>query len=150
MKISKNGIDFIKRMEGLKLEVYSDSAGLPTIGYGHLIKKNENFITITEEIAEKLLIDDLVHAEQCINTNVKVTLNQNQFDALVSFVFNIGCNRFKTSTLLKKLNENNMIAASLEFLRWNKVTDMKTHEMRIVEGLKKRRENEKNLFLLRD
>lgn len=104
MKTSQAGIDAIKGEEQLRLKAYADSKGIMTIGYGHVILPNETFTVITEQEAEGLLRQDLATAENCINANVNVAISQNQFDALVSFVFNAGCNAFKKSTLLAEVN----------------------------------------------
>ena len=101
MKTSNNGIELIKRHEGLRLNAYKCTSGKLTIGYGHTkgVKIGQ---TITKEEAERLLREDLIVAENEINRH-NLNLNQNQFDALVSFVFNVGIGNFQTSTLLKKI-----------------------------------------------
>lgn len=104
MKTSKKGIELIKKHEGLRLEAYQCAANKWTIGYGHVILSGENLKIITKQQAEELLMKDLSIAEKCVNENVKVEISQNQFDALVSFVFNVGCGAFKSSTMLKALN----------------------------------------------
>lgn len=103
MNISRNGIEFIKKEEGLVLNAYLCPANVWTIGYGHTngVKKGDK---ITEEQAEDFLVNDLLYSERIVNKMVKVKLNQNQYDALVSFVFNVGSGNFINSTLLKKLN----------------------------------------------
>lgn len=105
-QISQNGINLIKSEEQCRLTPYRDEGGLWTIGWGHLIKPGEHFTEITQEEADNLLLNDLQDAENCVNTCVKVPIDQNQFDALVSHVFNIGEERFKNSTMLKILNSN--------------------------------------------
>ena len=101
MKTSQKGIDFIKRHEALRLNAYLDAVGVWTIGYGHT-KTAKKGMTITEAEAEKLLVDDLKYAENEINSH-NLPLKQHQFDALASFVFNVGVGAFRTSTLLKRL-----------------------------------------------
>ncbi len=150
MKVSKAGIDLVKEAEGLRLDKYFDSAGFPTIGYGHLIGNTEDLEVISASDAEDLLVKDLKSAEICVNLMVKTKLTQNQFDALVSFVFNIGCTKFKTSTMLKFINQGKFIEAANEFKRWNKMFDTHNKQYKEVLGLTKRREREKILFLLRD
>lgn len=118
MNISRNGIEFIKKEEGLVLNAYLCPANVWTIGYGHTngVKKGDK---ITEEQAEDFLVNDLLYSERVVNKMVKVKLNQNQYDALVSFVFNVGSGNFINSTLLKKLNtgaNNDEICAELR--RW--------------------------------
>lgn len=122
MDISAAGIGFIKQRELLSLVVYYDSAGLPTIGYGHLIKSGERYTKITKEQAEELLSKDSQVGVLAINQLVKVDINQSQFDALASFIFNVGVTAFRNSTLLKKLNAGDFEAAKKEFSRWDKVT----------------------------
>lgn len=141
MKTSQKGIDIIKTFEGTVLKVYKDAVGLPTIGIGHLIKKGEVFTTITQQQAEELLAKDLKQFEEGISTSVKVALTQNQFDALVSFAFNLGIGNLNSSTLLKKLNAGDIQGAANEFVRWNKASE------RVLSGLTRRRLAEKELFL---
>lgn len=141
MKTSQKGIDLIKKFEGLSLKVYDDAIGLKTIGYGHLIKKCEMFTTLTQQQAEDLLAKDLKQFEASVTTSVKVALTQNQFDALVSFAFNLGMANLNSSTLLKKLNAGDITGASNEFVRWNKAGG------KPLVGLTRRRLAEKELFL---
>lgn len=148
MKISRDGIDFIKRREGFRHKKYKDAAELPTIGYGHLIQSGENFtMPITEVEGEALLTKDLQIAERAIGRLVKIPLNQHQFDALVSFVFNVGVGHFAKSTLLKKLNAGDFVAAGGQFLVWNKVTDPKTRKKIVSGGLADRRKEEYDIFV---
>ncbi|CAK0778032.1 lysozyme [Gammaproteobacteria bacterium] len=142
LRISQAGIELVKSFEGLRLTVYKDSAGKPTIGYGHLIKSGENFAAgITEKQAELMLVADLVSAEEVVKRWVNVALTQGQFDALVSLVFNIGAGNLMKSTLLKKLNAGDVIGAADEFLRWNKAGG------KVVEGLWRRRAAERGMFV---
>ena len=141
MKTSKTGINLIKQFEGTVLKVYKDAVGKDTIGIGHLIKSGESYTTITQQQAEDLLAKDLVQFEVGVTKAVKVTLNQNQFDALVSFSFNLGLGNLNSSTLLKKLNAGDYQGASLEFERWNKAGG------KVLAGLTRRRLAEKELFL---
>lgn len=141
MKTSQKGIDIIKTFEGTVLKVYKDAVGLPTIGIGHLIKKGEVFTTITQQQAEELLAKDLKQFEEGISTSVKVALTQNQFDALVSFAFNLGIGNLNSSTLLKKLNVGDIQGAADQFPRWNKAGG------KTLAGLTRRRLAEKELFL---
>lgn len=141
MKTSENGINLIKRFEGIKLKAYKPTPNdVWTIGYGHTdgIKQGD---TITVEKATEYLRKDIQYFENAINTLVKVPLTQNQFDALVSFVFNIGVRAFKNSTMLKFLNANHMPLAAGQFDRWNKQKGV------VLEGLTVRRRVEKELFL---
>ena len=140
MKTSKKGIELIKKYEGFSSQAYHCPAGVLTIGYGHtkMVKKNDK---ITKEQAEKLLKEDLVSRELCVEKAVKVPLTQAMFDSLVSFVYNVGSGNFTTSTLLKKLNKGDYVGASNEFPRWNKARKV------VLNGLVKRREDERKLFL---
>lgn len=147
MKISNNGIELIKQFEGLSLKPYLDVVNIPTIGYGSTYYEDGTKVTlkdkpITEQRATELLefIANKTFSEN-INKVVKVPLNQNQFDALVSFAYNIGNKNFNWSTLLKKLNLSDYIGASLEFGRWNQANG------KILNGLVLRRQKEKELFL---
>lgn len=124
MKLSNNGIAFIKREEGEKLTAYQDSVGVWTIGVGHTGtvdgKSVARGMTIMQSKSTSLLISDLAWVESAINGNVKVPLTQNQYDALCSLVFNIGRNAFTGSTLLRLLNVNNYKGASDQFLQWKR------------------------------
>ena len=123
MKTGIEAIKLLKKFEqgprgGFASEVYQCSSGENTIGYGHVVLPNENFTTITEEEAEELLRKDIAIAEDAINRYVKVPLTQNRFDALVSFVFNVGVKAFKSSTLLKKLNQGLYDEIDEELAKW--------------------------------
>ena len=131
--------DIIKHHEGLVLHAYLCPAGVPTIGYGHTGGVSMGDV-ITEKKADELLKKDLRSAEYAVNKYVNVDLNQNQFDALVSFVFNLGAGNFKSSTLLRKLNFSDYDGAASEFKRWNKAGG------RVLAGLTKRRLAEEKLF----
>jgi len=124
MKLSNNGIAFIKREEGEKLTAYQDSVGVWTIGVGHTGtvdgKPVARGMTITQNKSTSLLINDLAWVESVINGNVKVPLTQNQYDALCSLVFNIGRNAFTGSTLLRLLNVNNYKGAADQLLQWKR------------------------------
>lgn len=141
MKTSENGIKLIKRFEGLKTMAYKPTLNdVWTIGYGHThgVKKGD---TITMEKATEYLKQDIEVFENAINSLVKVELNQNQFDALISFVFNVGIEAFKKSTMLKFINAGHYQLASGQFDRWNKQKGV------VLEGLTVRRRAEKELFL---
>ena len=118
MRTSDEGREFIQREEGLRLKRYRDQAGLWTIGYGHLIKPGENYRQITKEKAEQLLKEDLRSAENGVNRRVDVALNQSQFDALVSFTFNLGTTKLGVSTLLKVLNQGKYEEVPRQLKRW--------------------------------
>lgn len=140
MKVSNNGINLVKRFEGLELKAYRDSVGILTIGYGHtLAVKAADMITGAQ--ADAFLREDLQVAELIVNTNVKVKLTQGQFDALVSFVFNLGSGNFVKSTLIKKLNAGDYAGAADEFRKWVNAGGKK------LPGLVKRRAAEREVFL---
>ena len=115
------GMQLIRNFEGFVDHVYKDAVGYPTIGIGHLIKAGEIFPEeITEVEAYEILAKDLKEAEDAVNKMVKVTLRQNQFDALVSFVFNLGAGNLAGSTLLKMVNASDFNNAAGQFVRWNR------------------------------
>ena len=147
MQISKNGLDLIKQFEGFYSTPYLCPAGIPTIGYGNIFYEDGTKVTlqdnpITEQRASELL-EFIANKNfgRFVNITVKVPLNQNQFDALVSFAYNLGNGNLQQSTLLKKLNDSDYIGASLEFEKWNKSGG------KVLKGLIKRRLAEKELFL---
>lgn len=140
MKTSEAGIMLIKMFEGFSARPYDDVVGKKTIGYGHLIKDGESFTSMTDEEATILLASDLSHAEDCIETFVDVELSQNEYDALISFIFNLGCSAFKGSTLCRLLNNGNKDGASKQFPRWNKAGGKE------VAGLTRRRLAEQAMF----
>ncbi len=143
MTISQAGIDFIKGYEALRLQAYDDGVGVWTIGYGHTrgVKKGDK---ITAAQAEQYFRDDLGPFEKAINDAVTVPLQQAQYDALVSFTFNVGAGTFKSSTLLRLLNEGDYIGAANEFLKWDKAGG------KVMAGLTRRRKDEYNRFLFAD
>ena len=144
MKTSEKGIDLLKVLEegkGFSSKSYICPAGKRTIGYGHVILPEDDITEpITEEQAEDILEKDVVVAENAINKYVKVPLTQNQFDALVCFVFNVGKTNFKTSTLLKFINEQLWDKIPKQFMRWV------YHDKKIIKGLENRRKIEVRLW----
>lgn len=146
MQTSEKGIALIKEFEGCKLTAYRDSVGVWTIGYGWTQpvdgKPIRSGMTIKQETAERLLKTGLVSYESDVSRLVKVGLTQGQFDALVSFTYNLGARSLSTSTLLRKLNAGDYAGAADEFLRWNKAGG------KVLNGLTRRREAERALFLL--
>ena len=145
MQTSEKGIALIKQFEGCKLTAYQDSVGVWTIGYGWTQpvdgKPIRAGMTIKQETAERLLKTGLVIYESDVSRLVKVGLTQGQFDALVSFTYNLGARSLSTSTLLRKLNAGDYAGAADEFLRWNKAGG------KVLNGLTRRREAERALFL---
>ena len=145
MRVSQNGIDLIKHFEGLSLSSYQDVAGIWTIGYGHTGSEVGPDQEISEEEAEDLLRKDLSRFEQGVTNAVKVDINQNQFDALVSLSFNIGLSAFRSSTTLRRLNAGDYEGAAEAITWWNKATI--NGQKQVVNGLVRRRSAEKTLFL---
>lgn len=141
MKTSDDGLDIIKKHEGLRLKAYKPTKkDRWTVGWGTtagVVEGDE----ITLEEAEAFLRRDIRWAEQAVNSYVKYPLNQSQFDALVSFVYNVGATAFKNSTLLRLLNQGNCELAAAQFLRWDKQAGER------LAGLTARRKAEKELFL---
>ena len=142
MRTSQRGIDLIKRYEGLRLLAYLCPAGVPTIGYGHT-STAEMGQKITAEQADALLIRDLAGAESDV-TRLAGPLKQTQFDALVSFVFNLGASNLKSSTLLKCVKLSDKAGAVREFGRW--VFATVAGKTTRLEGLVKRRAEEALLY----
>jgi len=139
MKTSEKGLELIKKHEGLTLKAYKCPAGVWTIGYGHTGGVNPSDV-ITKEKAVEFLKEDVRESETAINGNLK-NLNQNQFDALVSFVFNTGSGNFLRSTLLKKAKVNpNERTISDEFQKWVHAAG------KVLPGLVKRRKEESELY----
>jgi len=141
MKTGTKGIALIKGFEGFKAKAYKDGGGVPTIGFGTTkgVKMGQ---VITESQAEEFLHRDMAWAEAAVTKAVKVPLNQDQFDALVCFTYNVGENAFKTSTLVKLLNAGQYTAVPTQLLRWNKDNG------KVVDGLTRRRAAEGVLFTL--
>lgn len=139
MNISDKGLDLIRRHEGCRLTAYRDSVGVWTIGYGNTTDVDPG-TTITQAEAELRLKEDAHHAETCVNNCVSVPLTQNEFDALVSFVFNLGCGALTGSTLLRKLNDSDFDGAAAQFEHWNHAGG------RVLAGLTTRRTAERELF----
>ncbi|MGN6142413.1 MAG: lysozyme [Mesorhizobium sp.] len=148
-KTSPAGRSAITQREGCVLTAYTDSAGIWTIGVGHTSAAGAPKVTkgmrITAAQADEILSHDLAAVEKTVNGAVKVALNQNEFDALVSLVFNIGGGAFKGSTLLRKLNAGDRAGAADQFLVWNKAT-VKGKKV-ALPGLTVRREAERRQFL---
>jgi len=145
MQTSDKGIALIKEFEGCKLTAYQDSVGVWTIGYGWTQpvdgKPIRAGMTIKQETAERLLKTGLVSYESDVSRLVKVGMTQGQFDALVSFTYNLGARSLSTSTLLRKLNAGDYTGAAAEFMSWNKAGG------KVLNGLTRRREAERALFL---
>lgn len=129
MKTSENGRKQITLREGEKLKAYKDSVGVWTIGVGHTAAAGLPHpvagMVITAAEADAILTHDLLATEAQVMKLVKVHLTQNQFDALVSFVFNVGAGAFGGSTLLRKLNAGDYAQAAEQFLVWVKQPELK-------------------------
>ena len=155
MTMSDHGKRLLAQWEGFERNVYLDVAGLPTIGVGHLLTKDElsseriviggdaidYTLGLTDQQVYDLLGQDLERFERVVNDSVEPDLAQNQFDALVSFAFNVGGGAFRQSTLLKRLNARDFADVPSQLRRWIRSGG------RIVQGLVNRRENEIKLWL---
>lgn len=139
MNIGTKGLEMIKHFEGLELNAYQCAAGVWTIGYGHT-KGVQKGMVISEDTANEMLVEELNEYENYINTLVTVELNQNQFDAMVSWVYNLGGGNLKASTLLKVLNAGDYAGVPAQMMRWNKAGG------KVLEGLTRRRQAEADLF----
>jgi len=139
MKISDEGLELIKKFEGCETKAYQDSVGVWTIGYGHTknVKENDE---ISEDYAMSMLKEEIVEYEQYIENLIDISLSQCEFDALCSWVYNLGPTNLKESTLLKELNHANFERVPDEIKRWNKAGG------KVLDGLKRRREAEALLF----
>jgi len=123
MQTSERGIELIKRFEALRLAPYHDSAGFPTIGYGHLLSRQKwadlsQWPAITEDEADALLRQDAARMERAVRRLILVKLSQGQFDALVSFAFNLGAGALQASTLRRVLNRGDYAEAPRQLMRW--------------------------------
>lgn len=140
MRTSQKGVSLIKSFEGLRLKSYQDSVGVWTIGYGATRGVTAGMM-ITNEQAERMLLNDIGRFEPEIERLVKVPLSQDQWDALMSFTYNLGAQNLGSSTLLKLLNAANYNGAAEQFPRWNSAGGQ------VLSGLVKRRAAERVLFL---
>ena len=139
MRISEKGIDLIKKYEGVKLESYFCPAGILTIGYGHTGNDVFGNQKISIDEAERMLIKDLIKFEKIVNKRLKITQNQNQFDALVSHTYNTG----GSETLFKLINNRNPID-DIEYWWTSKYITANGY---LLKGLVKRRKEEFNLYI---
>ena len=145
-RIDQKGIDLITQFEGLKLAPYLCPAGVPTIGYGTTryyngVKVSMSDLPITKEKAIEYLMHDVFQFELAVDAMAVDSVTQNQFNALVSFAYNLGPNALKNSTLLKKVNRNpNDLTIKAEFMKWVNAGGKK------LAGLVRRREAESNLY----
>lgn len=145
--LDNQGQEFIKSFEDLELKAYKADASEPfyTIGYGHYGVDVIAGMEITEKQADKIFLEDIAYFEKGVNNILKLhkinDITQNQFNALVSFAFNVGLNSLQNSTLIKKLAKGDIQGASQEFLRWNKCNGKE------LKGLTRRRQEESKMFL---
>jgi lysozyme len=140
MRTSQKGVSLIKSFEGLRLHSYQDSVGVWTIGYG-ATRGITAGMAITNEQAERMLMNDIGRFEPEVERLVKVALDQRQWDALMSFTYNLGAANLGASTLLKLLNAGDYAGAAEQFPRWNKAGGQ------VLAGLTKRRTAERAMFL---
>lgn len=139
--MTQQGLDLIKHFEGFKSQSYLCPAGYPTIGYGHVIKPQEDFSKgVNKALAEDLLRHDVQLAEQAVLRLIKVPLSNGQFDALVSFTYNLGSGALQRSTLRQKVNQEEHADVPAEFMRWVYAGGYK------LPGLVKRRQAEAELY----
>ena len=141
MKTSVAARRLIEEFEGFRATPYRCPAGVPSIGFGHAIKKGEKFTRLTLREGEALLVKDLEPVESAIDWLVTAPLAQNQYDALASLVYNIGSKQFGESTLLTLLNAEDYAQAAGQFARWVKSGE------KTLPGLVKRRAAEAKLFV---
>ena len=139
VKISEKGLELLKHYEGCELTAYRCSADVLTIGYGHTKGVTEDMV-ITQEEADQMLQDEMPEYEGYINDKVTVELNQDQFDAMVCWVYNLGSGNLSSSTLLKVLNDGDYDGVPEQMKRWNKAGG------KVLNGLIKRRDSEAKLF----
>lgn len=140
MEVSREGLELIKRHEGFRAEAYRCLAGVWTVGYGHTGPEVQAGMRVTEQDAEALLRQDVRRAGRVVEAGC-LRLRQNQFDALVSFVYNVGAAAFRSSTLLKRIRvDPDAPEIRSEFARWNKAKG------RVLPGLVVRRKEEAELY----
>jgi lysozyme len=140
LSYSDQGLALTEQFEGLQLTAYQDPVGVWTIGYGHTGADVQPGLTITQEQASDLLLQDVAGAVAAVNRLVTIPLTQNQFDALVDFTFNVGQGNLASSTLLRELNAGNTAGAAAQFLVWVYAKGVE------LPGLVTRRQAEAALF----
>ena len=145
MKTSQAGLAIIKKFEGFRAKPYACPAGVATIGYGSTYYADGKPVKltdapITEAQAQELLQATLTKYEDCVNGAVKMPINQNQFDAFVSFTYNLGCGVFRKSSMLRQFNQGYTPQAAEQFARWNRGGG------KVLAGLVSRRAAERALF----
>ena len=147
MKISENGLDLIKEFESFRSNPYLCPAGKPTIGYGSTRYNDGTKVTLLDKAISKDYATSMLEYQcetiygDAVNDLTLVMNNQNHFDALTSFTYNVGGEAFRTSTLLRKHNNDDFVGASKEFKKW------KYADGKVSNGLVRRRKSEKELYL---
>lgn len=141
LSLGASGESLIKSFETCRLEAYLDERGVPTIGWGHTGPDVQLGQTCTQDQADQWFFADTLWAGKAVIVSVDVALNQNQFDALVSFTFNVGVGSEAHSTLVRVLNAGNYMMAADQFLVWNHINGV------VSDGLTRRRKAERALFL---
>lgn len=140
MIFSDNGFNLLKQVEGCKLEAYIDQGGKWTIGYGSTSNVSDGMLIDQQEAGTRLHAS-VAQIVNLINNTIKVVLCQNQFDALVLFIYNVGQHAFESSSMLRYINNGSYLAASEEFKKWNHIAGQ------VNAGLTNRRELERKLFV---
>ena len=140
-RITEKGLELIKKYEGFSASPYICPAGYLTVGYGHVVKPHEVFDSpISPDFAEEILSTDVADAERAVLRLIRVPLTDGQFDALVSFTFNLGSGVLQRSTLRQKINRMEYSHVPKEFARWIYAGG------KVLKGLVKRRNEEVLLF----
>lgn len=139
MRPSQACVDFVKSFEGFRATAYKCPAGVWTIGYGCTENVSPGD-TVTEAEAEQMLSDELLYASKAVDELVEVELTQNEYDALTSFVYNVGREAFRNSTLLRMINNDDKEDCGPQFDRWNKAGGV------VLAGLTRRRAAERAMF----
>jgi lysozyme len=140
--LTRQGLELVKHFESFRATVYRCPAGLPTIGYGHVLRKGENYLKgITQEEAEQLLLADIAFAMLAVRRLITVPLTPFQHDALVSFTYNCGSGSLQRSTLRRVINREDHMTVPEELLKWVKANG------RTMQGLVLRRHAEAKLYL---
>ena len=147
MTTSEQGKQFIKTFEQCRLSVYLDAGDKPTIGWGHLVRAGDDVNDITQQEADELFDADVERIEKAVNKLLKRPLSQHEYDAVVSFTFNLGVNNLRSSTLLKRINSVNSTkeVIAFEFLRWVFVRNARNQVMKL-RGLVRRRKYEAKMY----
>lgn len=140
MNPSLRCLELVKRFEGFRAKPYLCPAGVPTVGYGHTEGVSLSDPAISREMAEALLVKDLVAFAAGVARMLSAPVSQNQFDALVSFAYNVGLGNLQRSTLLRRVNAGDVAGAAREFAKWTKAKGIE------LPGLMKRRAAERALF----